>query len=228
MMVISMRFEKGHKETTRKRIIDVASRRFRGEGASASGLAGIMAEAGLTNGAFYPHFESKEALFREVLADALAEQHLRFEQDTHAGCGLEGAIRRYLNKEHLQSREEGCPSAALLPEIERQPELTREAYKNGLLPFITTLAGHLPDPESKASTRRAMSIFGLMVGCLQIARAVPDRALAEDILESGVEAALMLATRLGCAGIHCTNNQEHAPPFRSRLQSPRKPKTKRK
>ena len=48
-----MRFEKGHKENTRRRIIDVASKRFRREGAAASGLAGIMSEAGLTNGAFY-------------------------------------------------------------------------------------------------------------------------------------------------------------------------------
>jgi hypothetical protein len=38
-----------------------------------------------------------------------------------------------------------------------------------------------------------MAIFSLMVGTLQIARAVPDALLAEDILEGGVEAALILA-----------------------------------
>lgn len=188
-----MRFEKGHKENTRKRIIDVASRRFRRDGASASGLAGIMAEAGLTNGAFYLHFESKEVLLREVLANTLAEKEARFEHDSHAGRGIEGAIRRYLNKEHLLSSEDGCPSAALLPEIGRQSKLTRKAYEDGLLPLISTLARKLPNPGSKDATRRAMAIFSLMVGTLQIARAVPDASLAEDILESGVEAALILA-----------------------------------
>jgi AcrR family transcriptional regulator len=188
-----MRFEKGHKENTRRQIVGVASRRFRRDGVSASGLAGIMAAAGLTNGAFYPHFESKEALFREALANALADQHAKLEQDSDAGCGIEGAIRRYLNKSHLEGSEEGCPSAALLPEIGRQPEPTRKAYADGLLPFIKTLADQLPDPGSTASNRRAMAIFSVMVGTLQIARAVPDVSLAEDVLEGGVRAALMLA-----------------------------------
>src|SRR5215472_3243388 len=66
-----MRYEKGHKEATRRHILDVASAQFRENGVAAVGLAGIMAEAGLTNGAFYTHFESKEDLVRAVLLDAL-------------------------------------------------------------------------------------------------------------------------------------------------------------
>ena len=66
-----MRYEKGHKEATRQHIVDVASRQFRENGVAAAGLAGIMSAAGLTNGAFYAHFESKEDLVRAVLADAL-------------------------------------------------------------------------------------------------------------------------------------------------------------
>jgi TetR/AcrR family transcriptional regulator, transcriptional repressor for nem operon len=200
--MIAMRFEKGQKENTRKRIIDVASRRFRKDGISASGLAGIMAEAGLTNGAFYPHFESKEVLFREALTNTLAAQNAKFEHDSHAGREMEGAIRRYLNRDHLRCPEEGCPSAALLPEIGRQPQLTRKAYQDGLLPFISMLAGHLPDPGSKESIRRAMAIFSLMAGTMQIARAVSDTSLAEDILEGGVEAALILAAEPGPAVTH--------------------------
>jgi AcrR family transcriptional regulator len=188
-----MRFEKGHKENTRKRIIDVASRRFRRDGISASGLAGIMAESGLTNGAFYPHFESKDALVREAVASALTEQR---DQLTDAGAGatdIEDAIRRYLNKSHLEGPEEGCPSAALLPEIGRQPALTRKAYEEGLLAYVDDLAALLPGPEPVRSRRRATAIFGLMVGTLQMARAVSDPALAEEILEGGVQAALNLA-----------------------------------
>src|SRR5580704_2469159 len=65
----NMRYEKGHKDATRARILEVASRQFRENGVAAAGLAGIMAEAGLTNGAFYAHFKSKEDLLRAVLAD---------------------------------------------------------------------------------------------------------------------------------------------------------------
>jgi TetR/AcrR family transcriptional repressor of nem operon len=66
-----MRYEKGHKDATRERIIDVASQQFRENGVAAVGLAGIMSDAGLTNGAFYTHFESKEDLVQAVLASAL-------------------------------------------------------------------------------------------------------------------------------------------------------------
>ena len=69
-----MRYEKGHKDATRQRILEVASKQFREQGVAAVGLAGIMSDAGLTNGAFYAHFESKEDLVREVLSHAEAGQ----------------------------------------------------------------------------------------------------------------------------------------------------------
>ncbi len=188
-----MRFEKGHKAATRRHIVDVASKCFRRDGVSAAGIAGIMAEADLTNGAFYPHFESKEALVREALASALANQQHSLDEDQRKGRDLEGAIRRYLNRAHLENPAVGCPSAALLPEIARQALPTRQAYEEGLRRYVSTLATLLPDAESATSGRRATAIFGLMVGTLQLARAVPDAVQAEQILEGGVEAALHLA-----------------------------------
>jgi hypothetical protein len=106
---------------------------------------------------------------------------------------LEGAIRRYLNRAHLDDPAVGCPSAALLPEIARQPLPARQTYEEALRSYVSTLAALLPDAGSATSARRAMAIFGLMVGTLQLARTVPDAAEAEQILEGGVEAALQLA-----------------------------------
>ena len=188
-----MRFEKGHKAATRQHILEVASKSFRRDGVSAAGIAGIMGEAGLTNGAFYPHFASKEALVREALASALADQQHRLEEDQRNGMDLEGAIRRYLNRAHLEDPACGCPSAALLPEIARQPLRTRQTYEEGLRSYVSALAALLPDAGSATSGRRATSIFALMVGTLQLARAVSNAAEAEQILEGGVEAALRLA-----------------------------------
>lgn len=188
-----MRFEKGHKENTRKRIIDVASRRFRKDGVAASGLAGIMAESGLTNGAFYAHFDSKEDLVRESLSSALADQLTQLKDPEHGAGDIEDAIRRYLNTAHIEGREEGCPSAALLPEVGRQPVLTKQTYEEQLQAYVKALAALLPSPKSVQSKRTAMAIFSLMVGTLQMARAVSDPSLAEEILEGGVQAALRLA-----------------------------------
>jgi TetR/AcrR family transcriptional regulator, transcriptional repressor for nem operon len=188
-----MRFEKGHKAATRRHILDVASKCFRRDGVSAAGIAGIMGEAGLTNGAFYPHFESKDVLVREAIGSALADQQHRLDEDQRRGLDIEGAVRKYLNRAHLKDPSSGCPSAALLPEIARQPRSTRQDYEKGLRSYVSTLAALLPDADSAANGRRAMAIFGLMVGTLQFARAVADAAQAEQILEGGVEAALQLA-----------------------------------
>ncbi len=144
-----MRFEKGHKEATRRRIIEVASRRFRRDGGSATGLAGIMAEAGLTNGAFYPHFDSKEALFREALAAALAGQEARLEEAGDAANDIAGAIRHYLNLSHLQGSDEGCPSAALLPEIGREGARRARSTKQASLPMSASWPRACPTPARR-------------------------------------------------------------------------------
>src|SRR5215216_6519001 len=73
-MRVAMRYEKGRKDASRRRIIRVAGERFRGDGIAATGLASIMSEAGLTNGAFYPHFQSKAELVGESVAAALEDQ----------------------------------------------------------------------------------------------------------------------------------------------------------
>lgn len=188
-----MRFEKGHKLATRQHIVDVASKYIRRDGISASGIAGIMGKAGLTKGAFSPHFESKDALVREALARALDDQQRCLDEDQLKGLDLEGAIRKYLNRAHLEAPAQGCPSAALLPEIARQPENARQDYEKALGRYVATLAALLPDADSAANHRRARAIFGLMVGTLQFARAVPDAAQAQQILDGGIEAALQLA-----------------------------------
>src|ERR1700749_1929409 len=84
-----MRYEKGHKDATRAHIIDVASRQFRGHGVAAVGLAGIMSDAGLTNGAFYNHFESKEDLVQAVLANALDRREQRLRAIAAEDAGLQ-------------------------------------------------------------------------------------------------------------------------------------------
>ncbi len=116
-----MRFEKGHKAATRRHIIDVASKCMRRNGISAAGIAGIMDEAGLTKGAFSPHFESKDALVREALASALDDQQHRLDEDQRRGLDLEGAIRRYLNRAHLEDPTGGCPRRRCSPKSPDSP-----------------------------------------------------------------------------------------------------------
>src|SRR5438105_13525170 len=114
-----MRYEKGRKDVSRRRITEIAAERFRRDGIAASGLTGIMSEAGLTNGAFYPHFRSKADLVRESLGAALEDQANQL-HDALAVGGLEAVLAVYLSAEHRDNPGTGCASAALLPEVARQ------------------------------------------------------------------------------------------------------------
>ena len=71
------RYGKDHKQATRRRIIEAAGRRLKRDGIDGSGVATLMADAGLTNGAFYAHFDSKEDLVASTVADQLREQRER-------------------------------------------------------------------------------------------------------------------------------------------------------
>src|SRR5258706_347046 len=108
----NMRYDKGHKDATRERIIDVASRQFREHGVAAVGLAGIMNDAGLTNGAFYAHFSSKEDLVREVLAKP-GKRNEMWQAAAESGAGLASTIRGYLSSAHRDNPGRGCPISAL-------------------------------------------------------------------------------------------------------------------
>jgi TetR/AcrR family transcriptional regulator, transcriptional repressor for nem operon len=188
-----MRYEKGHKETTRQHIIDVASRQFRESGVAAVGIAGIMSDAGLTNGAFYVHFDSKEDLVRAVLGDALARRERGLRGNLERKTGLKESIRDYLSARHRDNAGNGCPTAALVAEIARHPRKTQEVFTESVENIVLLIANHLRNGTAAERRRKAMAIYGMMVGSLQMARAVDDPKLADEILENAIEGALTIA-----------------------------------
>jgi AcrR family transcriptional regulator len=187
-----MRYEKGHKETTRQRIVEVASRQFRARGIDAVGLAAIMADAGLTNGALYAHFGSKEDLVSDVLTSAQAGRERTLRTKLEHGISLDTAIRDYLSPRHRDNPGGGCPTAALVADVARRPKATRDAYTARIEDFVAVMAARLPAGSDEERQSKAIALYGLMVGTLQLARAVSDRGLSDRILASGVDAALAL------------------------------------
>ena len=189
-----MRFDKGHKAQTRQRIVETAAKRFRKEGVEAVGIAGLMADAGLTHGGFYAHFGSKEELVRAALEEASEQSRALRGRMLEKGESLEALVRSYLRPVHRDTPELGCATAALIAEIARHEPETRAAFTVRLVELLGQFEAALPaalTPEQK--TRRAIGIFACMMGALQMARAVTDPALSDKILQSGIEAALALA-----------------------------------
>jgi TetR/AcrR family transcriptional regulator, transcriptional repressor for nem operon len=187
-----MRYSKDHKQATRQRILEAAGRRFKEDGIDGAGVAAVMSEAGLTNGAFYAHFASKEDLVANVLADQLRTQRQSFDAQPPDRGGLEAFIRSYLSAQHRDQFADGCPSAALLDEIARRPAATKQVYTDELMGVIDDIASHLDRTDAEAARTDALTLFGLMLGTLQLARTLTDRDLSDQLLDRGVETAMKL------------------------------------
>lgn len=189
------RYNKEHKEATRRRIIETAGRRFKQDGIDGSGIAILMSDAGLTNGAFYAHFDSKDDLVASVVGDQLSRQATEFSELPPGRAGLEAFVSWYLSRDHREHREAGCPSAALLDEIGRCDKETKRAYTKGAKAILDEICVRLApeDPDSAHGT--ALALYSMMVGTMQLARALSDRKLSNAVLEEGIRTArAILAT----------------------------------
>ena len=105
---------------------------------------------------------------------------------------LEQFIREYLSADHRDHPAIGCPSAALLDEIGRCDRAVRASYTQGARAIVDAVAAHLSPDDPAAARSRATGLFTLLVGSLQLARAVTDPGLSGDVLEAGISAALEL------------------------------------
>ena len=186
------RYGKEHKEATRRRIVEKAGRRLKTSGIDGSGVATLMADAGLTNGAFYAHFASKDDLVATAVADQLQVQRERF---SAAPPGLEGVrqlVREYLSVTHRDSPQDGCPSAALLAEIGRSSQETKRAYTEGLLAIVDEIAGRLAPHNARSARGETLGLFAMLIGTMQLSRALSDQQLADEVLQEGIKNALTL------------------------------------
>jgi TetR/AcrR family transcriptional regulator, transcriptional repressor for nem operon len=146
-----MRYGKDHKQATRQRILEAAGRRFKQDGIDGAGVAAVMSDAGLTNGAFYAHFASKEDLLANVLADQLRAQRQSFDAQPPDRGGLKAFIRSYLSPQHRDQSADGYPSAALLEEIARRPAATKQVFIDELMGVIDDIASRLNPTHAEAA-----------------------------------------------------------------------------
>lgn len=188
------RYTAEHKNETRKRILETAGRRFKRDGIDSSGIAAIMSDAQLTNGAFYAHFKSKE----DLVANVVADQMLRWQANLPAspdGAELEAFVREYLSPQHRDNPETGCPNAALLDELGRCDKATRRSYTKAMQDFVDEVAARLSPDDPTSARSDAIGLFTILVATMQLARAVTDRAFSDDILESGISNAQIILGR---------------------------------
>jgi TetR/AcrR family transcriptional regulator, transcriptional repressor for nem operon len=190
-----MRYEKGHKEQTRRRIVEAASERFRADGIDAVGVVSLMSDVGLTQGGFYNHFGSKEDLVRDAIVtgfDDVRQQMLERIESSRAEPHR-ALINAYLSPDHRDNAGAGCVAASLAAEVARREHDTRAVFSQGFTDMVELMASSLPSTV-RGRRRRTMAttVMASMAGSLALARAVAEPGMADELLNLGRQAALAL------------------------------------
>jgi TetR/AcrR family transcriptional regulator, transcriptional repressor for nem operon len=188
-----MRVSRAQAEQNRETVINVASRLFRENGFDGIGLKDLMAAAGLTQGAFYKQFASKDDLAAQASERALESASRRWEAAAEANPKdpLGAVIAFYLSMGHREERGDGCPVVALGSDAARQGADVKASFEAGIRKYLELLGDWVGEPDGGDSTDKAMAILSTMVGALVLSRAVNNKRLSKRFLQTAAKDVLV-------------------------------------
>ncbi len=179
-----MRYPASETAEKHERILDEAARLFRERGFSGAGVAEIMKAAGLTHGAFYAHFESKEALAGEALVRAFEQSERSLSAISEKAADQKQAfLERYLSRAHRDRPGQGCALAALGPEVARDAAI-RVPFTRQVKRMLARMTERFSWKRRGVERQQAIHLLAAAVGALILARAVEDPTLSDEILDS--------------------------------------------
>jgi AcrR family transcriptional regulator len=189
------RYKVEQKEQTRERIIAAAGRCFRKGGYSGIGVDGLAKEAGVTSGAFYGHFASKEDAFKESIIFGMNElkEGLDHFQAEYGSKWIEPFVDFYLGEKLTCDLTKACSMPALTPEVSRSNNAIREVYQIELAKILETIANGLPQKSPEERSRHALAFICLLSGGVTTIRALADDSLLTVAVKAIRAAALTLA-----------------------------------
>ncbi len=182
-----MRYRPEHKAKIHQKIVKDASRRVRAEGLGGAAVAAVMRDTGLTHGGFYKHFGSKDELLMESLREAFREfgdTLVHAAEQSPPGKAWKAIVKTYLSLELCEHPERGCPLTALSPELARSGKRMKSQIFAELLKYKDRMLPFMPGQQTSEKERTFFVIFSTMVGAVEIARMLPDRAAQERVLAS--------------------------------------------
>lgn len=186
-----MRVSRVQAEENRQAVINSASCAFREHGFDGIGLKDLMAGAGMTQGAFYKQFESKEDLIAQASRRALSSAVDRWSAAAASkpDTPLAAVVEFYLSMGHCTEKTDGCPVVALGSDAARQGPNVRAAFEDGIKDHLEMIAGWVGEDDKPND--KAMGVMATMVGAVLLARAVNDPQLSQKILQSAADAVLL-------------------------------------
>jgi TetR/AcrR family transcriptional regulator, transcriptional repressor for nem operon len=193
-----MRVTAEAREANRHALLRAAGKLFRAGGIGRVSVADVSHEAGLTHGAFYGHFDSKDALAAEACRAEL-QAAAGVWRERAAAARLDGEdplavmARRYLSEQHRDNLESSCALVALGPEVARADAPLQHALQDGTEALLAVLEEVIaatrpahPDPLGAA-----LGMLAALAGGLALARALrPNPARSRAALDAALAAAL--------------------------------------
>jgi TetR/AcrR family transcriptional regulator, transcriptional repressor for nem operon len=170
----------------RAALVETAKRLLQERGFEGAGVVEISREAGLTQGALYGQFGSKDALAAEAIRKAFTDGVAAWsELRDKAPDPLSAYLDTYLCEKHVQDAGSGCPVAACVSEVGRQDPAICAAFAEGFQDLVGLVQRFLPDGTPPAAARRrALTLISALVGSIAIARAVhaADPGLSKELI----------------------------------------------
>jgi TetR/AcrR family transcriptional repressor of nem operon len=181
-----MRVSKEQKELTRKQIIEAAGRGFRQYGFAGLGIDGLAKQAGVTSGAFYGHFQSKDEVLHAATIAGLEDykKNVIAYQKEYGQCWMEKFLDYYLGDTHCQNVAGGCIVPSLTGDISRGNQAVKASYEAHMAEVVEAMTEGLPH----MNTSSVWALVSLLSGAVSMARAVDDVVVAKTILTSGRDA----------------------------------------
>ena len=182
-----MRYEPDHKARVHRRIVRNASRQLRSKGLNGPAVTTLMKAAGLTHGGFYRHFGSRDDLVVEAIDESLEELRDRLiaaAKQAEPCEGWKAMVRSYLSLEPCDRPDEGCPIAALAPDMARTRPALKQRIAAAVLKLRQEILPFMPGHSAEEKAANFLAIFSSMVGAIAIARTMPDPAVRQRILNT--------------------------------------------
>jgi len=195
-----MPYSAEHKAQSRAKITESARILFNRHGFQDVTIDMVMENAGLTRGAFYNHFRSKEALYEAAVSSFLMGRGAQWRKD--AGVDPKGPaadmalqmIAGYLSPEHLRDLDGQCPMIALPSDVARSNPQVQAAYQQ----LLNSMVGIFENGVSATTDNargKALSLAALCVGGMVLARSLPDSVLAEEVRFAAQRTAMEMSSQ---------------------------------
>jgi TetR/AcrR family transcriptional repressor of nem operon len=179
------------KQESLDKILDAAARRIREQGLDGAAIVPVMRDAGLTHGAFYSHFASKEDLANAAFSRAITTGRPHWIKPRRGESWrdrLAGLARRYLTAAHRDDLSTSCGFATLSSDAAHASPEFRACYEHELRGSLAAICDGEHDRLDDA-----IALMTVCVGGMALARAVADPTFSNRILRVARDAAAKLA-----------------------------------